>query len=172
MGVYVYVYIQYIFYCCYNLLRLHWAFAVLWGFPFFLFFFLLSFFSFLFLLGAPGMHPVRDKVMGQERNLQGSSSSHGAAPGPSMSPQELPGRERNLQGSSSPRGCPGDKVTGREGNLQGSPSPRGCPGGPVCPFLPSVLLLLGFLLIFGNAHDCSGSGHDHKHQVVKERLQI
>ena len=27
------------------------------------------------------MHPVRDKVMGRERNLQGSSSSHGAAPG-------------------------------------------------------------------------------------------
>ena len=31
-----------------------------------------------------------------------------------------------------------------------SSSPRGCPGGPVCPFLPSVLLLVGFLLIFGN----------------------
>ena len=47
--------------------------------------------------------------------------------------------------------CPvGDKVTGRERNLQGSSSLRGCPGGPVCPFLLSVLLLLGFLLIFGN----------------------
>ena len=29
-------------------------------------------------------------------------------------------------------------------------SPRGCPGGPACPFPPSVSLLLGFLLIFGN----------------------
>ena len=43
-----------------------------------------------------------------------------------------------------------DKATGRERNLQRSSSPRGCPGGPVCPFLLSVLLLLGFLLIFGN----------------------
>ena len=46
-----------------------------------------------------------------------------------------------------------------------------------------LLLLLGFLLIFGNvirppwkspslfrnAHDCSGSGHDHKDQVKKEK---
>ena len=39
------------------------------------------------------MRPVRDKVMGQERNLQGGSSSHGAAPGPNMSPAEPPGRE-------------------------------------------------------------------------------
>ena len=31
-----------------------------------------------------------------------------------------------------------------------SSSPRGYPGGPVCPFLLSVLLLLEFLLIFGN----------------------
>ena len=42
------------------------------------------------------------------------------------------------------------KVTGRERNLQGSSSPWGCPGGPVCLFPLSVLLLLGFLLIFGN----------------------
>ena len=34
-----------------------------------------------FLLGATGMHPGHDKVMGPERTLQGSSSSHGAAPG-------------------------------------------------------------------------------------------
>ena len=37
----------------------------------------------------------------------------------------------------------------RKGSASSS-SPRGCPGGPVCPFLPSVLLLVGFLLIFGN----------------------
>ena len=43
-----------------------------------------------------------------------------------------------------------DKVAGQERNLQGSSSPRGCPRGPVCPFLLPVLLLLGFLLIFGN----------------------
>ena len=43
-----------------------------------------------------------------------------------------------------------DKVMGWERNLQGSSSPRGCPGGPVRPFPLSVLLLLGFLLIFGN----------------------
>ena len=56
---------------------------------------------------------------------------------------------KNLSGAA--RMCPGrDKVTGRERNLQGSSSPRGCPGGPVCPFAPSVSLLLGFLLIFGN----------------------
>ena len=75
------------------------------------------------------MHPVRDKVIGQERTLQGSSSSHGAAPG--------------AQGALS-------GATGTRKDPAGSPSPRGCPGGPVCPFLPSVLLLLGFLLIFGN----------------------
>ena len=63
---------------------------------------------------------------------------------------------------------------------------RGCPRASVCPFLLSVLLLLDFLLIFGNkihsnkaslqspslfgnAHDCSGSGHDHKHQVKKTK---
>ena len=69
---------------------------------------------------------------------------------PNRSPPEPWGWERNLQGSSSHWGYPGDKVTGRERNLQGSSSPRGCPWGLVCPFLPSALLLLGFLLIFGN----------------------
>ena len=32
------------------------------------------------------MHPVRDKVMGRGRNVQGSSSSHGAAPGGPICP--------------------------------------------------------------------------------------
>ena len=54
------------------------------------------------MLGDAGMHPIHDKFMEWERNLQGSSS------------------------------------------------PWGCPGGLVCPFPLSVLLLLGFLLIFGN----------------------
>ena len=120
----------------------------------------------IYLLGADGACPNRDKVMGQERNLQGSSSSHGAAPGGPT--------------------CPLGELLGRERNLQGSSSPRGCPGGPVCPFPPSVVLLLGFLFIFGNiiysnkppwkslslfgnAHDCSGSGHNHKPQVRKEK---
>ena len=35
----------------------------------------------IYLLGAAGVCPNRDKVMGRERNLQGSSSLHGAAPG-------------------------------------------------------------------------------------------
>ena len=35
------------FYCCYKPLHLHWAFAVLWSFPFF-FFFLFSFFFHFF----------------------------------------------------------------------------------------------------------------------------
>ena len=92
-------------------------------------------------------------------------------------------------GVQSRRDVPGhDKVTGWERNLKGSSSPQGCPRGPIYPFPLSVLLLLGFLLIFGNviysdkprplprkspglfrnAHVCSGSGHDHKHQVKKE----
>ena len=81
------------------------------------------------LSGATGVCPNRDKVAAWERNLQGSSCSSGLPRGPNTSPRE-------------PRG--------RETNLQGSFSPRGCPGGRVCPFLLSVLLLLGFLLIFGN----------------------
>ena len=72
------------------------------------------------------MHPVRDKVIGQERNLQGSSSSHGAAPGAQYVPSGAAGTERNLQGSS---------------------SPRGRSGGPVCPFLRLTVLGLSFLEI-------------------------
>ena len=91
---------------------------------------------------GPNMTPL--ELPGQERNLQGSSSPRDC-PG-----DKVMGLETNLQGSSSPRGCPGDKVMGLETNLQGSSSPRGHPRGPVCPFLPSVLLLLGFLLTFRN----------------------
>ena len=51
MGVYVYVYIQHTFYCCYKPLPLGWAFAVLWSFPFFFFFiFLYSVLFFIFLI--------------------------------------------------------------------------------------------------------------------------
>ena len=86
-----------------------------------------------------------------ERETRKAALPHMGLPrGPNMSPPEPPGPERNLQGSSSLGGCPGDKVTGQERNLQGNSSPRGCPRGPVCPFPPSVSLLLGFLLIFGN----------------------
>ena len=48
MGIYVYVYIQHTFYCCYKPLPLGWAFAVLWSFPFFLFSFFFILFSFLY----------------------------------------------------------------------------------------------------------------------------
>ena len=75
------------------------------------------------------MCPVHDKVMGRERNLQGSSSSHGAAPGAQCVPSGAAG-------------------TRKEPARQLFPSSLS--QGPVCPFLPSVLLLLGFLLIFGN----------------------
>ena len=40
------------------------------------------------------MHPVRDKVIGQERNLQGSSSSHGAAPGAQCVPSGAAGTRK------------------------------------------------------------------------------
>ena len=75
------------------------------------------------------MRPNHDKVTGRERNLQGSSSSHGAVPGPQYVPSGAAG-------------------TRKESASQLFPSRLS--GGPVCPFLLSVLLLLGFLLIFGN----------------------
>ena len=40
------------------------------------------------------MCPVRDKVMGRERNLQGSSSSHGAAPGAQYVPSGAAGMRK------------------------------------------------------------------------------
>ena len=49
-----------------------------------------------------------------------------------------------------PSGLSWGQGHGTRKNLQGSSSPRGCPGGPICPFPLSVLLLLSFLLIFGN----------------------
>ena len=73
------------------------------------------------------MYPVHD--VGQRGTCKAALPHLGLPRGPNMSPPEPSGQERNLQGSS---------------------SPQGFPGGPECPFLPSVLLLLGFLLIFGN----------------------
>ena len=75
------------------------------------------------------MHPVRDKVVRGTRGTREAALPHMGLPrGPNMSPPEPPGPERSLQGSPSPRGCP----------------------GPGMSLSPSVLLLLGFLLIFGN----------------------
>ena len=81
------------------------------------------------VVGAAGMCPVRDKFMRRERNLQGSSSSHGAAPGAQYVPSGAAGMRKE----------PARQL-----------SPSRLSRGPVCPFLPTVLLLLGFLLIFGN----------------------
>ena len=44
----------------------------------------------------PGVRPNRDKVTGRERNLQGSSSSHGAAPGAQYVPAGAAGTRKEL----------------------------------------------------------------------------
>ena len=75
------------------------------------------------------MCPNRDKVTGRERNLQGSSSSHGAAPGA----QYVPSGAARMR---------------KESARQFFPS-RLC-RGPGMSLSSSVLLLLGFLLIFRN----------------------
>ena len=77
----------------------------------------------------PGCTQSMTKSWDKRGTCKAALPHMGLPQGPNMSPPEPPGQE---------------------GNLQGSPSPRGCPRGPVCPFLPSVLLLLGFLLIFRN----------------------
>ena len=51
------------------------------------------------LSGAAGMRPVRDKVMGRERNLKGSSSSLGAAPGAQYVPSGADGTRKKPAGS-------------------------------------------------------------------------
>ena len=96
------------------------------------------------------MPPVHDKLMGpgcaqsvtkswDERGTCKAVLPHTGLPrGPDRSPQESPGRTQTMIRSWDER------------NLQGSSSSRGCPEGPECFSPLSILLLLGFLLIFGN----------------------
>ena len=77
--------------------------------------------------GAAGMHPVRDKVMGRERKLQGSSSSHGAALGAQYVPSGA-AREREQSARQL--------------------FPLRLSRGPVCPFLLSVLTVVGLSINF------------------------
>ena len=54
--------------------------------------------------GAAWMRPVHDKVTGQERNLQGSSSSHGLPRELDMSPRESLGCTQTVIRSRDERG--------------------------------------------------------------------
>ena len=110
------------------------------------------------------MRPNRDKVTGRERNLQGSSSSHGAAPGAQYIPLGATGLR---------------KETGKQ------LFPSRLSRGPSMSLSSLCLTVLGLSInfwkyivirppwkspsLFGNARDCSGSGHDHKHQVRREK---
>ena len=62
--------------------------------------------SLLWVSGAAGVRPNRDKVTQRERSLQGSSSSLGAAPGARCVPSGAAGTREEPAGSSSPPGCP------------------------------------------------------------------
>ena len=90
------------------------------------------------------MRPVRDKVMGRERNLQGSSSSHGAAPGAQYVP--LGAARRRKQ---SARQLFALRLSQGQGHGMRKKSarqlfPSRLSREPGIPFLLSVLLLLAF----------------------------
>ena len=56
---------------------------------------------------AAGVCSKCDKVMGRERNLQGSSSSHRSAPGAQYVPSGAAGMRKDSARQPSPQGCPG-----------------------------------------------------------------